>query len=503
MSREPSPCASSPRGGLCKAFKDMKTKVATHTGMSLTFVELVATSPAVVLLPVLPPSPRSPSALLHRRMHHHSYTFSHALSSSATTRRSSTEATSSSDEEMTMATTTGDAASPACCKCSPPSSSCGMLNENICKCCNCSPPSSSCDMLNENPSPRASSTCHVNSIHPSALGQCGRPLSSSGCNEACRHSRLSSPLHALWSKRHFKSAPGNSVSVNFTKDDPPVEHSSAQNSYSLIASHASMFPADKRKHARNTIDGTARFVLCYLTALAVVFIGIIRSTCVLFLKAGDMTMDSLCALHPRTFERNIIAVKAFNKQTSELNSQIDGHETEISRQQGSQISKMSSKQRTKLLKNKLRSSFKSLSVQVPNKAFAPLHLNTSLSSLSSSTSSSPSPSSSVSSAYSCFFTAKKTGTPTPRLTKSFNARPCHCSTVTGICFSPALYQQNSKRSTTTRDSMIASLVSFPLALCGLFFGKFIAGGVVTFWLLVLSVASNMRKRRALSQPCQI
>lgn len=61
---------TSPRAspkGFRRVMREIKCKVVTHTGMSLSFVEFVGTSP-VGLLPILSPSPRISCDLLQKRM---------------------------------------------------------------------------------------------------------------------------------------------------------------------------------------------------------------------------------------------------------------------------------------------------------------------------------------------------------------------------------------------------------------------------------------------------
>ncbi|KAI5078110.1 hypothetical protein GOP47_0007934 [Adiantum capillus-veneris] len=512
MSRDSSSFASSPRGGLCKALKDMKIKVATHTGMSLTFVELVATSPAVVLLPVLPSSPRSPSALLHRWMHQHSYTLSHPFSSSETRRSSTEAATSCSDAETVMETSTFDVAhsteNPVCCNV--PFPSCSMLNEQ------------------PSPSPYALCSCHMKGSHTSATGLCGtsarRIFSSSSsactpsttqCNEPCGHMALFSTPCDMSCRQQFGFVPDNCMSVNNINVDTSAVELMRERSL-CSNSRGSMSFASVWEHASNIVSGTARPMLCFIITLVFGLIEIIKSSSLSFVRGGDISKGALSPLHSGDFNHSVRAIKAVNGETIEMDNEFERHETTTARHQSPQTSK-TGRQRSKLLRNKLRSSFKNLSVQVPRNAFAPLQLNASSLSLSSTSSSPLASPSSVSPAGSCSARTKKIGTPRSpglacRLTKSFNQRASQCSPTSGTCFSPPpsqpeARQQTLKRLTTmanSNDTMLASLVSFPLALCGLFFGKLFAGGVVTTWLLILSMASSTRKgRRNLSPPCQM
>eukprot|EP00250_Pteridium_aquilinum_P028430 c3713_g1_i1 orf=449-1951(-) len=476
-------CASSPRGGaggLCKALKEMKTKVATHTGMSLSFVELIATSPVVGLLPALPPSPRSPSALLHRHMHHHSnYSLSHVFS--VAKRSSSSEQSSCANMEMVgrqsscvdMETVGRQS---LCADMEAPldgQSSCataivdGEDQPGLKLSCTQGLSSSSCNV---------SCGCHVSCENPSSSISCnqlcGHPSSSTSCNLSCTH--LSS--HA--SKLCISDGGGSDVTRL------PCRPSFAS-SVGMCGRGTNICEA--------RIPSIIARVLYFIITLIFCVSSIIKSFYMLCPWGG---CTGRRAVHP---------------QCNEELSGVDDQSVKVDAGAGkesSQVVKTSCKQRSKLLKSKLRSSFRSLSVQVPRKAFAPLHLNTFPLSSSSTSSSSPSSSSSSNSpALNSSPAARKSRTlRSPafacKLTKSFNQRHPFTGSLHTSPISPTIYSSpslcdfkehyhNSPTSLSKMgDSMVASLVAFPLALCGLLYSKVVAGIAVTAWLLIFYMARS-------------
>ncbi|KAH7366438.1 hypothetical protein KP509_18G078000 [Ceratopteris richardii] len=503
---EHSPCNASPRGSICKAFKDVKSKVAMHAGMSLSFLELAATSPAVGLLPALSPSPRNPSALLQRQMQ--------ILHGNYGPRKSSVpERNPISDAEAA----TSDSLLPQEAHAAPANGACHP-----------SPTTSSCNVMCDNTlitSSSTSSCCH---------------------GEICSCSATNEPKTLTYRSlsKHPSSSPDSRiclqcVSANYEVGDGYSSSAICNNSEShkSISASNTFIPVNDACQAIDHQLGTPWQSAhgCFMNIL-LIFI-------VTLLSGLDAFIKSLYKKCVQTWKHRFNSLRVSGAGTANKgHGPISLADTDcfslksedLYMGQTQETSKVETKHRsTKLLKSKLKSSFKNLSVQVPRRAFTPIHYNA-LPSLSSpsSLSSSPSPSLSTSSRCNHSFSVKKRGSGgTPRssgfaqrLTKSFNPRqplpcaqcsptldiwsssspsrkrkpikPVQCSPTSAVCISPCATCEARKYSLINNKKtldlmMLASLATFPVALFGLFHGKLVSCGMVMVWLLLVSMVSKV------------